>query len=69
MKEQAHFGRIIFGSLAVIATAWGVAQITLSLLKNLIAFCAVYDGEEAAEPPSFDEIEEPGMGDRACPGN
>lgn len=60
MNEKAHYGRTVVSALAVIATVWAVAHIALGLLKNLIAFCAVYDGEEPAEPISFDEIEEHG---------
>ena len=66
MKEQAHFGKIVFGALVVIATAWALAQIALSLMKNLIAFCAVYDREVEAESPFFDEIEEGATGDCTC---
>ena len=64
--KQVHLGKMILGCFAVIVTAQGVAQIALSLFKNLISFCAVYDEEGTADPPFFDEIEERGAGDCAC---
>ena len=60
MDERAHVGKMIFGALAVIVTAWCLSQIVLRVVKSLIAFCAVYDREEVAEPLFFDEIEEQG---------
>ena len=58
MNEQPCYGRIVAVMLSVITTALAVAYIAYCLMKNLIAFCAVYVEDGPAPGLAFDEIEE-----------
>ena len=59
MNEKTNYGRIIAIMLSVITAAAAVAFIVYRLLRNLIAFCAVYDEPASTDDPlSFDEIDE-----------
>ncbi|MBR7112675.1 MAG: hypothetical protein IKC75_07150 [Clostridia bacterium] len=58
MNGNPSCGRAIVTALASVAVIAAAAAASCYVMRNLIAFCAVYDEPVTPEPLSFDEIEE-----------
>ena len=59
MEQKTNYGKIFAITLSVIAAASAIAFVLYRLLRNLIAFCTVYDDPDDTEDRlDFDETDE-----------